>query len=217
MIRLAELDERAAADRLCLFGAFHPTAEDRVPFDGGTLVLLGPAEPGFWAHLTAQPEFNDGAPDPIDRWSARAICAIAQDMGGRALFPFGVAPPLPFFSWALRSGRCWSSPVGFLVHETAGLWASFRGALAFAEKLELPAPVESPCERCEARPCLSACRVGALTGQGYDLAACHAYLDQPEGRACLEKGCLVRSSCPVSHRYGRLAEQSAFHMARFHP
>ena len=161
MIRLAEIEERTAADRLCLFGAFHPTAEDRVPFDCGTLVLLGPAEPGFWAHLTAQPEFNDDAPNPIDRWSA--------------------------------------------------------GALAFAEKLALPEPAQSPCESCETRPCLTACPVGALSGQGYDLAAYHAYLDQPGGRACLEGGCQVRGSCPVSRRYGRLAEQSAFHMARFHP
>ena len=59
----------------------------------------------------------------------RVIGALAEELGAQALFPFGTQPPHPFYTWALASGRVWSSPVQFLVGADAGLWASYRGAL----------------------------------------------------------------------------------------
>lgn len=207
---------RAAAHRLEIFGAFHPNADDGAPKGTRTLLLLGPAEPGFWAHVTASPEFADGAPDPLDRWSRRVIGRMACDLGAKALFPFGGPPWRPFIAWAKRSGRAWESPVGFLVHDRAGLMVSYRGALALRSRIDPPAPRDAaPCETC-ARPCLDACPVGALSAGGYDTAACHGYLDTPPGTDCLETGCAVRRSCPVSQAYGRLPAQSAYHMGRFH-
>ncbi|WP_233192978.1 ferredoxin [Acidimangrovimonas sediminis] len=198
----------AAAERLAVLGAFH---------DGdGTLILLGPAEPGYWAHLTAQPEWHDGAPDPIDRWSARVIGALAARHGAEALFPFGGPPWHPFYQWALKSGRAWASPVQLLVHDTAGLMVSYRGALRVPARLALPAPPSvPPCKGCAA-PCASACPAGALTPRGYDVPACHAFLDRPEGGACRQRGCAVRRACPVSATSGRLEVQSAYHMGEFH-
>jgi epoxyqueuosine reductase len=207
---------RATAHRLEIFGAFHPGPDDGAPAGTATLLLLGPAEPGFWEHLTAQPEFADGAPDPLDRWSRRAIGRMACDLGGKALFPFAGPPWHPFIAWAKRSGRAWESPVRFLVHDTAGLMVSYRGAIGLRERIALPPPAAAPpCAECE-RPCLSACPVGALTADGYDTAACHAYLDTGAGRDCMTGGCAVRRACPVSRTYGRLPEQSAYHMSRFH-
>jgi epoxyqueuosine reductase len=40
---------RATAHRLEIFGAFHPGPDDGAPAGTATLLLLGPAEPGFWA------------------------------------------------------------------------------------------------------------------------------------------------------------------------
>jgi ferredoxin len=209
------LAKRLAEDRLEMLGAFAPDAADGLPDWVASVVLIGPAEPGFWPHLTAQPEWQDGAPDPVDRWSRRVIGRMACDLGGKAWFPFGGPPYHPFQRWALRTGRMWQSPVRLLVHAQQGLMVSFRGALALPATVVLP-PVPQPCTGCAA-PCLSACPTGALTEAGYDVPACHAFLDRAEGQPCLEGGCLVRRACPVSQGYARLAEQSAYHMRRFHP
>jgi hypothetical protein len=216
-VTLDDVAEAAARAHLGVFGAFHPRPGDEAPAGTGTLILLGPEEPGFWAHVTAAPEFADGAPDPLDRWSARVIGALAEALGGTALFPFGGPPYRPFVSWALASGRAWRSPVTLLVHDTAGLMVSYRGALALPERLALPACPPSPCERCPGQPCRTACPVGALSDEGYDVAACHHLLDTSAGIDCMTEGCAARRACPVSRRYGRLPEQSAYHMRLFHP
>lgn len=213
--RLAGL---AAAERLEILGHVPVSPADGLAQAEGTLALLGPAEPGYWAHLAAQPEWRDGAPDPVDRWSRRVITRIAGEIGATAVFPFGGPPWHPFFTWALRSGRTWQSPVRLLVHDRQGLMVSFRGAVLLAGA---PAPAaetsRTPCQTCADRPCLAACPAGALSGAGYDVPACHAYLDSPAGKSCLDEGCAVRRACPVSQAYGRLAMQSSYHMRQFHP
>ena len=181
----------------------------------GTVVLIGPDEPEFWPLFKQSAEYNDGLADPIDRWSRRVISELASGIGGTAHFPFG-EPLHPFMGWAIRSGRAWSSPVRLLVHDTAGMMVSYRGAILIPERLDLTATGPSPCETCQDRPCLSACPVEALTANLYDLDACHAFLDTENGAECMQKGCAVRRSCPISVTYGRMAAQSAFHMERFH-
>ena len=170
----------------------------------------------WWKIVTASPEWRDGAPDPIDRWSRRVLTGLADELDATALFPFDGPPWLPFQRWALDSGRAWQSPVMLLVHARSGLWVSFRGALALPFALDL-APLPDPCKTCAEKPCLSACPAAALTEAGYDLPACHAFLDSPQGQACLSQGCRVRAACPVSVRHARLPDQSAHHMSRFHP
>ncbi len=212
---LDEIAGRARADGLDVFGALHPEQDDGLPADIQTLVLLGPAEPGFWAHVTAEPEFLDASPDALDRWSRRVIGQLACDLGGKAYFPFSGPPWRPFIDWARRSGRAWRSEVGILVHDQAGLMVSYRGALGLKERLDLPLPATRPCDTCQTKPCLTACPVVALTSQGYDIPACKQYLESPEGKDCLNSGCQVRRACPVSQSYGRKPEQSGYHMRHF--
>jgi hypothetical protein len=209
---LAMIDAAARDHHLAVFGALalHPGEVAGMQ----SLVLLGPQEPGFWAHFTATPEYRDGARDPMNRWSGRVIGALAETLGGRALFPFGGPPWQPFTDWARRSGRAWPSPVGLLVHDVAGLMVSYRGALAFAHALDLPPAMPAPCETCAGQPCRSACPVGALDPGAYDVPACKADLDRP-GNDCRARGCAVRRACPVSRGYGRTEAQSAFHMGYF--
>jgi epoxyqueuosine reductase len=182
--------------------------------------LRGPQEPGFWPHLKAQPEWANfqqgGRPDPVDRWSRRVIGTLACDLGAKALYPFGGPPYHPFYKWALKSGRCWDSPVRLLVHDTAGLFVSFRGALALKHVLELPLTPPKPCDSCASKPCLTACPTNALVGAGYDVKKCHDYLDTGAGQDCMTNGCVVRRTCPLSRSYARLPEQSAYHMGQFH-
>lgn len=213
---MAEPDLAAllAAQGLVLAGVAPPDP-DHCPPGTRALALVAPLR-GWWGIVTASPEWQDGAPDPIDRWSARVLGAIAAAVGGTALFPFGGPPWRPFHAWALATGRVWESPVRLLVGAEHGLWISFRGALALPFDLALP-PAARPCDACPDRPCLSACPAGALGAAGYDVPACHAHLDTRAGAACLTGGCRVRAACPVSVRHARLAAQSAYHMSRFHP
>ena len=213
---LDDITNAAQNFALSVFGLLPARADDPVPEGTRTIVLLGPHEPGFWAHVCHAPEFGDGKTDPLDRWSTRIIRAMAADLGGTAIFPFGGPPYAPFIAWALRSGRAWVSPVTLLVHDTAGLLVSYRGALALPFVIEAPAARARPCDTCTGRPCIDACPVGALTSSGYGLAACHGFLDTPAGQDCMQQGCAARRACPVSHNYGRLPEQSAHHMKAFH-
>ncbi|MDZ7709453.1 MAG: ferredoxin [Roseovarius sp.] len=207
-----QIATEAQGHHLALLGALHLDPGE-VP-GHHSLVLLGPLGPGFWPHVTATPEFADGAPDPLDRWSRRVIGALAHDLGAQPLFPWGGPPWHPFTGWARRSGRAWPSPVGLLVHDTHGLMLSYRGALALPHRIALPPAAARPCDTCADQPCRSACPVDALGHDGYDVPACKADLDRP-GNDCRTRGCAVRRACPVSGGAGRTEAQSAFHMGYF--
>lgn len=212
-VSLNDIAARAGAVQLEVLGGFTCEGDPALPQGTRTLLMLGPREPGYWAAVHASDEW--GGPDPVDRWSRRVVGQLACDLGAKALFPFGGPPYQPFYTWALRTGAIWESPVKLLVHGSQGLMVSFRGALALKEVVDLPPPPNRPCDAC-ARPCLTACPVGALTGAGYDVPACHSHLDRPEGASCMSGGCLVRSTCPLSLAYARMPEQSAYHMRQFH-
>lgn len=216
MITLGTIDALLRPHQLAVMGGFLAQDDPGLPEGTRTLLLIGPKEPGFWPHLTLQPEWRDGDADPVDRWSQRVIGTIATNLGAQALFPFGGPPWQPFYQWALRSGRAWDSPVRLLVHDQMGLFASYRGALALRHSVELPNPPPKPCSSCQDKPCLTACPVQALSDRGYDLATCHSYLDSAPGETCMNFGCASRRACPVSQAYARLAEQSAYHMRQFH-
>ncbi len=212
---LARIETRVRQDHLDVFGAFHTTPTDNLA-NMATVILLGPLEPAFWPHFTQSHEYLDAKADPLDRWSTRVIEQAAHDLGGEARFPFD-APVQPFISWAIRSGRAWQSPVQLLVHDTAGLWVSYRGAILLPDRLDLPTQRQSPCDTCPDTPCTTACPSQALTDAGYTLPVCHSYLDTKDGQSCMSQGCAVRRSCPVSKNYPRMDAQSAFHMDKFHP
>ncbi len=195
---------------LCILGICETRPHDGLPHDG-TILLIGPEEPVFWAVFTQSPEYTDSAPDPLDRWSHRVLSQIAAGNDATPLFPFGGPPFQPFFTWAQRSRRLWGSPINFLVHDTAGLFVSFRGALLL--KTQIPQKTtDQPCLECPA-PCKTACPVDAFVN-GYDVAACKAHLATPEGNDCLTMGCRARRACPVGQG-NRSPAQAAFHMKAF--
>lgn len=212
IVQLTRIENHLTPHHLTVTGGLHET----VPTGRRTVLLIGHVEPGFWQHFKTCAEWQDGKPDPIDRWSGRVLSGIASDLGAEALFPFGGPPWHPFYRWAIASGHAFVSPVRLLVGAGSGLFASFRGALAFSEQLPLPPSQPRPCDSCAEQPCLDACPVGALTAAGYDIQRCHAFLDTGDGADCMNNGCAVRRACPLSLSYARLAEQSAYHMRQFH-
>lgn len=215
MSRLDEITALAARVHLAPVGGFYPSDDDLAPEGVQTLLLLSPLEPGFWAHFTTSPEYTDGQADPMDRWSTRTVTDLANSVGAEPIFPFGGPPFQPFIRWATKTGRIHKSPVTLLVHDEQGLMISFRGALAFRDKIDLPPPPLSPCLLCAA-PCEDACPVNALSEEGYDTEACHNFLDTPAGADCMTHGCKARRACPVSQSFARDPAQSAFHMQSFH-
>lgn len=215
MTSYAALTAELGQHRLSVMGGFAAQDDTDLPQGTKTLLLIGPAEPGFWAHMTAQAEWLDGKANPIDRWSQRVIGSLAVAWNATAIFPFGGPPWHPFHRWALASGRAWNSPVHLLVHDEMGLFASYRGALALPQPLTLPAAPSNPCDSCAAKPCLSACPPKALTAKEYDVPSCRSFLEGPSGMDCMKSSCRVRRACPQSQAYARLPEQSAYHMGQF--
>ena len=200
-------------------GAFKLEDGERVGelADMRTIVLAGMVGREGWNAFAASPEASDGFADPLDRWSRRLIESLARELGGRALFPFGGPPFLPFQRWAQRAEPVHSSPIGLLIHPYYGLWHAYRGAIGFPEELAVPesAPVPSPCESCIGRWCLKSCPVGAFSNTGYDVAACAGHLRSAAGGDCMDFGCRARRACPVGadHAYG--PEQANFLMRAF--
>lgn len=217
----AALTAAAHQGGLIVMGAFYTGAAgadtDADPDDIGTLILLGTAA-RFWPQFSISPEYLDGLPDPVDRYSKRIVGAIAQIFDAQCEFPSDGPPYPPFISWALMSDRFHLSPVGMMVHDTAGLMISLRGSLRLKTKLALPAhATSSPCTNCAA-PCATTCPVGALAADTpYALEACHKYLSTPAGAGCMARGCIARRACPISLTSGRTDAQSALHMKAFHP
>jgi len=202
-------------------GGFHAREDDQVPAPptgsgARTLLLVGNAGSSMWPAFTAAPEYADGRPDPLDRWSERVISELAGVMGARTVFPFEGPPYHPFQRWAGRAEPVSPSPMGTLIHPRLGTWHAYRGALVVAGHLPgLPSAggEASPCLTCADQPCLNTCPAAAFRPDGFDVAACAGHLSGPND--CLTQGCLARNACPAGKPFQYVREQHAFHLAAF--
>jgi ferredoxin len=203
-----------AAHGLILRGGFHTAPEDGLEAGVATVLLVGNAGPAMWAAFSA--DMPEG-PDPLDAWTRATIDPIAAGFGAQVAYPFEGPPYLPFQRWAVRCDDVHPSPIGVLVHPVYGPWHAYRAAVLLAERIELPAPVRSPspCAACAAKPCLTACPVGAFSPAGYDVPACTTHIRSRSGTDCVARGCLARHACPVGTAFRYDDAQSAFHMAAF--
>ncbi len=215
-MNLQALDAQAQERHLRVLALAPPVPDACLPTGTQTVALIGPDEPAFWPIFKASKEMQDGKADPMDRWSERILTPWASSLDATAIFPSDGPPYPPFIQWALNSGGIWQSPVGLLVHPKAGLFVSFRAALALPFSCPEVAPELSPCSACRAQPCLTACPVDALQGDNYDVSACYAHLSTEAGTDCRTAGCRARRACPISQAYGRVEAQSAFHMKAFY-
>ncbi len=216
-MKLADLSDRANSAGLSLRGAFHPSQGDGLDGSVQTLVLLGWIGGAQWPAFASSPESADGEAHPLDRWSRRVVDGLAQEFGASTFYPFGGPPYLPFQRWAKRGDDVFASPLGIYVHPRHGLWHSYRGALGFAERLDLPARASaaSPCDSCSEKPCLSTCPVSAFTPGHYDVDRCAAHVKSSEGMPCRMGGCLARRACPVAPHLAYGPDEASFYMKAF--
>jgi hypothetical protein len=218
--RFDQIRHRAAEIGLAVRGAFHPA---RGEFDASiswpvTVVLLGFTGGQQWEHFAHAPEARDGLPNPLDRWSRRAIGSLAREFDALEVYPSGTpGAPLPFQRLALRCEPVHQSPIGLLIHPRWGLWHAYRGALLLPLAIDLPPPAPGvhPCESCETQPCLSSCPVGAFRPGTFELDACVNHVLSDAGRECREHGCLARRACPVGTEFRYGEDQARFHMRAF--
>lgn len=183
-----------------------------------SIALVGNVGSSFWPQFTSAPEYADGVPHPLDRWSKRVASLVANELDISPLFPSDGPPYFPFQQWAKRAEGLSSSPLGLLIHPKYGLWHAYRFALVFAMDEPLPhsvASADSPCISCIDQPCLNTCPVHAFTTSGYDVPKCAEYLKRNPDSSCNQQGCQARLSCPagVTHRY--VDAQHLFHLKAF--
>ncbi|GAB4530862.1 MAG: 4Fe-4S dicluster domain-containing protein [Roseibium sp.] len=217
----ADLDrDLAAAGFLCLGGlAGHNGLE--LPSVGGrparALLLVGSTGPSIWPRLKESPEFGDGAPDPLDRYTRRVLTALAAAADCTVVFPFDGPPYHPFQQWALKCGGFSHSPMGVLAHHAYGPWAGFRATFLFADRSAAPETVTGagPCPTCPDKPCIAACPAGALSLEnGYDVPKCRDHLVADQASHC-RSGCLARRACPYGQEHRQDPANARFHMDSF--
>jgi hypothetical protein len=209
-----------AGTGLFIRGAFHPVPEDGVrPLADGrpaeTLVLIGNAGPALWRAVRRDNAALAGE-HPLDRWVDAHLDRVAAEVGAEVVYATRQPWP-PIQRWALKAGGVFRSPIGILVHPEYGLWHVYRGALLFAERLEIPSLPQgargNPCDSCADKPCLTRCPAGAFSEAGFDALACVGHVESRKGKACAAGGCLARRACPVGPAFAYDRDEGAYHMA----
>ena len=91
------------------------------PGDHCSIALVGNIGSSYWDSFSLSPEFADGSPDPLDRWSRRIANEIASRFTLTPIFPFQGPPYFPFQRWAQRAESLMQSPLGVMMHPQHGL------------------------------------------------------------------------------------------------
>lgn len=213
-MNLSQLSDALSSHGLIVRGGFHPGADDHVPADTKTLILIGNAGPNMWRAFS---NILPDDPNPMNTWSKAIIDDIAAKVGATTAYPFAGPPYFPFQRWAMKADTVFESPIGPLIHPTYGMWHAYRGALLFKDVIDIPKMpnTNSPCDTCTDKPCLSTCPVDAFSADSYDVPGCRTHIGSVEGRDCLENGCLARRACPVGQDYIYAPAQAEFHMRHF--
>jgi len=181
-------------------------------------VLVGNAGSSFWSGFEHSPEYLDGLPHPLDRWSIRIGLAVAEALDARAVFPFEGPPYPPVLAWARKSGAAQRSPISMFIHREFGLWHAHRFALLFSQALpgiSSTAAVDSACLSCVGQPCLDACPVSAFDENSYRVGDCVGFLLADEHSECRQRGCNARRACPVGVEFQYQVRHARFHMEAF--
>lgn len=187
-------------------------------------LLVGNAGSDMWQVFSKSPEFQDNAPNPMNRWTKRILDEIADLLGASVVYPFD-EPYWPFQRLAQKAAGVKPSPLGILIHTKFGLWHAFRGLIVFEEVQEYEiqisalgtnaASLNHPCDHCAEKPCLNACPVGAFTGERLDVQSCFTHLDSNSDPDCMQLGCQARCACPIAKEHQYDDAQMNFHMKSY--
>lgn len=186
------------------------------------LLLIGHAGREFWQAFNASPWGNlenPADPHPIDRYTRESVtqclATYYPDVSYRWLYPSDQRL-VDLQALGRLAGWHGESPFRLGVKEPWGPWYAYRAAILCSPlegqpETNISTDASSPCQACEAKPCVSACPASALgdTHADFQLQACLDYRLKPNS-PCANQ-CIARSACPVGkeHRYSR--EQMHYH------
>ena len=208
--RIDDLAVRLGTSGLRILHCGGPTPTWPVDRRVQSLLLIGHRGSDCWPFFRASDEAQDGAPHPLDRWSARVIQAAAPNM---TFVSPSEGPPFPPLHALARGGALHPSPLGMLAHSEFGLWVAIRGLLLSDEPLPASAPQAAPAPA-DFAACFDACPVHAFDETGYKAQACARYLLEDRTRACWS-GCLARKACTRGSAQAYEASHAHFHMDAF--
>jgi hypothetical protein len=177
-------------------------------------LIVGSGGPAFFDRFDRAPEASDGAPNPLDRYTARVVVRAAREaldplgIAHALYFPFGASPLIPFQRLGRAAGLGGPGPLGLQIHPRFGPWWAYRALIALDRPLPAATPPGDGCAGCDA-PCVAACPARAVQRSGFEVTACHArrLVAEPCRLSCAARIACVRGP---EHRY-RDAEL-AFHM-----
>jgi hypothetical protein len=184
-------------------------------------LIVGSGGPTFFDGFAAgAPEARDGAPNPLDRFTRRAVGMAARSalepLGVRhaVYHPFdGAEPLLPFQRLGRAAGLGGPSPLGLQIHPVFGAWWAYRALVVLDRALPSAAPPGDGCEGCPA-PCVAACPASAVARAGFSVAVCHSHRQVAE--PC-RLSCAARIACVRGPEHRYRDEELAFHMAASMP
>lgn len=195
--------------------AFQMMAGSGVPLtDYRRLVLVGHGGRRMWQVLQ---ERGLRTANPIDEYSITLTRQFIRDfLDGPPVF--WLYPNTDYIVPLQQLGEAvgWSypSPLGSGISPTYGVWFAYRAAFLTSADLPLmqddPAP--SPCMTCAEKPCLSACPVGAVRLDAFNIEGCVSYrlrADTP----CADR-CLARLACPFFPQHRYTLPQIQYHYGR---
>ena len=147
MSRSRRIAARARPHGLAPLGAFHPAAGRRRA--GGLRDTGAPraGRAGLLAAFRASPEYRDGAPDPLNRWSERVIGGAGRRLRRAAALPVR----RPALAAVHRLGAAERRGLGVAGRAPGacapGLFVSYRGALALPARLDSSPPAAASLRR----------------------------------------------------------------------
>ncbi|MBW2280666.1 MAG: hypothetical protein JRG76_06665 [Deltaproteobacteria bacterium] len=174
--------------------------------DCRSVLIVANGGGALWDCFQRAPEWKERR-DPLDRYTSRVLreCGATHFASYRDRRRGRM---LPLVALAECAGLGSPGRLGLLLHPVYGPWMSLRAVVYSSEEVVLdPAPVFNPCTGCAA-PCVSACRGGALDGDGFDGSRCFRtkLLD-----AGCRTACDARAACVLAPEHAFPADQVAHH------
>ncbi len=178
------------------------------------LILIGHGGQSMWEQV--QQSHRKTEEHPIDVFSVdmvrRFFAEAMPDASYEIIFPASQRI-VPLQRLGELAGWHHASPFRVGINGQWGSWFAYRAAILADTSLKTTEPwtQPSPCEQCEAKPCLAACPAADHGCGDISLQGCIDYRLRDDSR-CKEQ-CHSRLACPVGmeHRYSM--EQVNYHYA----
>jgi len=179
------------------------------------LILIGHTGREMWKQL--QSSECKAVDDPIDSFSVdrtqRWCAEQAPEASYEIIYPASQGV-VPLQTLGKLAGWHHDSPFCVGINQAWGSWFAYRVAILADSDFNTTEQLQSssPCEGCEAKPCINACPANALLGGDFAMGSCINYR-LSEGSRC-KNSCLSRLTCPVADEHRYSLEQIHYHYSR---